>query len=248
MEKMPKKYKYGLIGKQISYSFSKQYFSDKFEKLHLENHEYVNFDLQTIDAFSKIDLDMVSGFNVTIPYKEQIIKYLDVIADEAKAIGAVNTIKITKKNQLIGYNTDFYGFEESIKPLLKPNHTKALVLGTGGASKAIKFVLKKLNIDYLVVSRNPIKAQISYMAISEELIKDYTIIINCTPLGTFPEVDKCPDIPYHYITNQHLLYDLIYNPKKTTFLAKGEENGASICNGLKMLSLQAEKAWAIWKL
>ncbi len=248
MEKMPKKYKYGLIGKHISYSFSKTYFNDKFEKLHLENHEYVNFDLPTIDAFCNIDLDMVSGFNVTIPYKEQIIKYLDVIADEAKAIGAVNTIKITKKNQLIGYNTDFYGFEESIKPLLKPNHTKALVLGTGGASKAIKFVLKKLNIDYLVVSRNPIKAQISYQDISEKLINEYTMIINCTPLGTFPDVDKCPDIPYQYITNQHLLYDLIYNPEKTIFLAKGEDKGAIICNGLKMLALQAEKAWAIWNL
>jgi len=248
MEKAQKKYKYGLIGKNISYSFSRQYFTEKFKKLELEDREYVNFDLQSIDELSKMDFKTISGFNVTIPYKEQILKFLDSIDDEAKEIGAVNTIKITKSNKLVGYNTDFFGFHESLKPLLKKHHKKALVLGTGGASKAIIFVLKKLNIDFLVVSRNPVKAQISYQDITEKVLKKYTLIVNCTPLGTHPEVKKCPSIPYQFITNQHLLYDLIYNPKKTTFLIKGKNKGATICNGLKMLELQAEKAWEIWNL
>ena len=237
MEKTQKKYKYGLIGKNISYSFSRQYFTEKFKNLKLENSEYVNFDLQAIDEFSKLDFKRISGFNVTIPYKEQILKFLDTIDDEAKEIGAVNTIKITKNDQLVGYNTDFFGFQESLKPFLKPHHKKALVLGTGGASKAIIFVLKKLNIDYLVVSRNPVKAQISYQDIIEEVVNEYTLIINCTPLGTHPDIDESPNIPYQFISSQHLLYDLIYNPKKTTFLSNGEKQGAIICNGLKMLEL-----------
>jgi len=248
MERTQKKYKYGLIGKNISYSFSRQYFTKKFKNLKLEDCEYVNFDLQTIDEFSKMDFNTISGFNVTIPYKEQILKFLDSIDDEAKEIGAVNTIKITKDNQLIGYNTDFYGFQESLKPFLKPHHKKALVLGTGGASKAIIFVLNKLEIDFLVVSRNPIKAQISYQNITEKVIDKYPLIINCTPLGTHPDIDKSPKIPYQFISSQHLLYDLIYNPEKTSFLNKGEKQGATICNGLKMLELQAEKAWEIWSL
>jgi len=248
MEETQKKYKYGLIGKNISYSFSRQYFTEKFKKLKLEDCEYVNFDLQTIEEFSKMDFKAINGFNVTIPYKEQILKFLDTIDDQAKEIGAVNTIKITKNNQLVGYNTDFFGFQESLKPFLKPHHKKALVLGTGGASKAILFVLKKLNIDCLVVSRNPVKAQISYQDITKKVIEKHTLIINCTPLGTYPDVDKSPNIPYLFITNQHLLYDLIYNPEKTSFLSKGEKQGAAICNGLKMLELQAEKAWEIWSL
>lgn len=248
MRKIQKKFKYGLIGKNISYSFSRQYFTEKFKKLKLKDNEYVNFDLHTIDEFSNIDFKTIGGFNVTIPYKEQILNFLDTIDDEAKEIGAVNTIKITKDNQLVGYNTDFFGFQESLVPLLKPHHKKALVLGTGGASKAIIFVLKKLNIDYLVVSRNSVKEQISYQELTEKVLDNYTLIVNCTPLGTYPDIDKSPNIPYRFITNQHLLYDLIYNPRKTSFLSNGEKQRATICNGLKMLELQAEKAWEIWNL
>lgn len=248
MEKILKERKFGLIGKDISYSFSRQYFTEKFTALKLDNHRYVNFDLPMVNDFSKIDLEEVSGFNVTIPYKETIIPFLDEVDDVAKEIGAVNTIKISNKNQLTGYNTDYYGFEESLKPMLKSHHNKALVLGTGGASKAILFVLKKLNIDYLVVSRNPVKKQISYQDISKKVIKNFQLIINSTPLGTYPEVDKCPDIPYKHLSDKHLLFDLIYNPEKTTFLVKGEAKGAHVINGFKMLELQAEKAWTIWNL
>ena len=157
----------------------------------------------------------------------------------------MNTIKISD-NKLKGFNTDVYGFEESLKTLLQKQHTKALVLGTGGASKAVVYVLKKRTIDFLVVSRNPIEKQISYQDITKEIIENHTIIINCTPLGTYPHIDDCPAIPYPYITNKHLLYDLIYNPPKTKFLSEGEKKGAIFCNGIKMLELQAEKSWKIW--
>lgn len=246
MEKNLQIRKFGLIGKNISYSFSRHYFTNKFQDLKLKNHQYVNFDLQAIDNFLKINLEEVSGFNVTIPYKEKIFQFLTEVDNVAKEIGAVNTIKITNNNQLIGYNTDYYGFRESLKPLLKPHHTKALVLGTGGASKAILYVLKELNITYLVVSRSPKDGQISYKDISEKVINDYTLIINSTPLGTYPDIDKCPNIPYNYLSDKHLLFDVIYNPEKSTFLKKGEQKGATIINGLKMLELQAEKAWEIW--
>jgi len=248
MEKILKERKFGLIGKDISYSFSRQYFTNKFQELGLDSHHYVNFDLPVIDDFYKIDLEEVSGFNVTIPYKEKIIPFLDEMDAIATEIGAVNTIKISTKNRLIGYNTDHYGFEASLKPFLKSHHKKALVLGTGGASKAILFVLKKLNIDYLLVSRNPEKEQISYGDISKSVIEHFNVIINSTPLGTYPEVEKCPDLPYKYFTDEHLLFDLIYNPEKTAFLTKGEAKGAHIINGSKMLEYQAEKAWTIWNL
>jgi shikimate dehydrogenase len=240
------KHKYGLIGKDISYSFSKNYFTSKFNELGLNNHEYVNYDLKSIDEFKDIKSKEVKGLNVTIPYKEGIIEFLDEIDDEAKLIGAVNTIKIDNKGNLTGFNTDVYGFEESLKPRLNKSHKKALVLGTGGASKAVCFVLDKLKIDYLLVSRNPEKSQISYTDLNKGLLEKYTIIINCTPQGTYPKVDECPKIPYNYITKKHLLYDLIYNPEKTRFLKEGEKRGADISNGLKMLELQAEKSWNIW--
>ena len=248
MEKMLKKRKFGLIGKDISYSFSRHYFTKKFKELNLVNHEYDNFDFQNINEFSEINLKEVAGFNVTIPYKEKIIAFLDKIDTVAEEIGAVNTIKITSDHKLIGFNTDYYGFQESIKPWIQSHHKKALVLGTGGASKAILYVLKKLNIEYTVVSRTPRAGQISYDQITKEVMRDYTVIVNSTPLGTFPDVDKCPTIPYEYLTDKHLLFDLIYNPDKTTFLAKGEQKGAKIVNGSKMLELQAEKAWEIWNL
>ena len=241
------KYKFGLIGKDISYSFSKNYFSSKFKNLGLDNYEYVNYDLKSIDEFKNIKNKELKGLNVTIPYKESVIEFLDVINDEAKLIGAVNTIKIDKKGKLTGFNTDVYGFEESLKPLLKKSHKKALVLGTGGASKAVCYVLDKLKIDYLLVSRNPEIIQVSYNDLNKELLENYTIIINCTPIGTYPKIDKFPKIPYNYITNKHLLYDLIYNPEKTRFLREGEKRGATISNGRKMLELQAEKSWNIWK-
>jgi shikimate dehydrogenase len=237
--------KFGLVGKNISYSFSKKYFTKKFIALELDNYKYCNFDIQNIKEFAEIIARGVKGLNVTIPYKEQVLDLLDEIDDDAAKIGAVNTIKIIN-NKLKGFNTDVYGFEESLKPLLKTHHTKALVLGTGGASKAVVFVLKKLSIDYLVVSRNPIKDQIQYKDLTKKTLKEYTIIINCTPLGTHPNVDNFPDIPYQVITDKHLLYDLIYNPIKTKFLSKGEKRGATIYNGLNMLELQAEKSWEIW--
>lgn len=241
-------HKFGLVGKNISYSFSKTYFTKKFSDLNLDDYEYVNFDIDSIKEFPKVLLSSVKGLNVTIPYKEQVLTYLDEIDEEVLEIGAVNTIKILKNNKIKGFNTDIYGFEKSLKPILKNHHKNALVLGTGGASKAVKYVLKKLGIEYLVVSRNPTINQIPYAEISKNLIKKHTIIINCTPLGTFPDVNICPDIPYQFLSEKHLLYDLIYNPSKTKFLLEGEKKGAVIVNGLKMLELQAEKSWEIWNL
>ena len=237
--------KFGLLGKNISYSFSKGYFSEKFKELALDNYSYVNFDIDSIEKFPALLSDHITGMNVTIPYKEQIIPYLDELDTVAKKIGAVNTIKISN-GKLIGYNTDVFGFENSLKPLLKKHHKNALILGTGGASKAIRFVLDKLAINFLVVSRNPKGNQISYQDISKSLLNTNTLIVNCTPVGTFPNINAFPEIPYQYITNKHILYDLIYNPEKTRFLIKGEVQGATIYNGLKMLELQAEKSWKIW--
>ncbi len=245
VENLKSMYKFGLVGKNISYSFSKNYFTQKFKDLDLENHQYCNFDIQNIKEFPNIITDNLRGLNVTIPYKEQVLDFLDEIDEDASKIGAVNTIKITD-NKLKGFNTDVYGFEKSLKPLLKNHHTKALVLGTGGASKAVIFVLEKFSIDYLVVSRNPAINQISYKEMTNEIVKNHPIIINCTPLGTYPNIDDYPDILYQAITGKHLLYDLIYNPVKTKFLSKGEERGSTICSGLGMLELQAEKSWKIW--
>jgi shikimate dehydrogenase len=240
---------FGLLGKNISYSFSRGYFTEKFEKLKLKKYKYVNFDIQQIKDFPAIIgvEKNVRGVNVTIPYKEEIIPFLDKLDETAKNIGAVNTIKFTKRGNLKGYNSDVVGFENSIKPLLKSHHKKALILGTGGASKAIAFALNKNSIKFKFVSRNPEgKKEISYDSLSEEILLKYTVIINCTPLGTFPEIEKCPDIPYQFITDAHLLYDLIYNPEVSTFLSKGKEKGAIIKNGFEMLQLQAEESWRIW--
>jgi shikimate dehydrogenase len=238
---------FGLLGKNISYSFSSGYFGEKFEKLQLDTHSYVNFDIPTIEKFPSLLSQSINGMNVTIPYKQEIIPFLDEIDAEAQEIGAVNTIKFLDSGKLKGFNTDVYGFKNSLLPLLKPHHTKALILGTGGASKAVDYALKSLHIETLFVSRKTTESdQISYDELTEEIIADYTIIINCTPLGTFPNVERCPKIPYQYITENHLLYDLIYNPAETTFLQKGKKQGAIIKNGLEMLQLQAEKSWQIW--
>ena len=240
---------FGLLGKNISYSFSRGYFTEKFEKLKLNKYKYLNFDIQQIKDFPSIigEEKNLRGINVTIPYKEEIIPFLDKLDETAKNIGAVNTIKFTKRGNLKGYNSDVVGFENSIKPLLKRHHKRALILGTGGASKAIAFALNKNSIKFKFVSRNPEgKKEISYYSLSEETLLKYTVIINCTPLGTFPEIEKCPDIPYQFITDAHLLYDLIYNPEVSTFLSKGKEKGAIIKNGFEMLQLQAEESWRIW--
>ena len=224
------------------------YFKKKFEAEKLP-HTYENFDLKTISEFPQIikNTEKLKGLNVTIPYKEAVIPFLHKLNKKAKKIGAVNTIKISSKGKLIGCNTDCYGFQKSLKPFLKKHHKKALILGTGGASKAIVYTLNKLSIDFSYVSRHKSKkADFTYDELDESIISNHQIIINCTPLGTYPNINECPDIPYDGITNQHLLFDLIYNPEETKFLTIGKLKGASICNGLKMLEFQAEKAWKIW--
>ena len=238
----------GLLGKDIAYSFSRGYFKAKFEAEKLP-FTYENFDIENISKLIKLlkNNPDISGLNVTIPYKEQVIPYLDRIDKKAKKIAAVNTITIDSKGRLKGYNTDCYGFKNSIKPFLKKHHKKALILGTGGASKAIAYTLKRLNIKFDYVSRTAKpNVKFTYNSLAIEDIKNYTIIINCSPVGTHPNINSCPDIPYDGITNDHLLYDLIYNPEETKFLRLGKSQGAKTCNGLKMLELQAEKAWRIW--
>ncbi len=246
---MHDRFKFGLIGKNISYSFSRNYFSEKFQKLGLHSYKYFNFDIPEIEEFPFILYHKeheFKGLNVTIPYKESVIRYLDEVDDDALQIGAVNSIKITNDNKLIGYNTDIYGFQKSFEPLLKPHHTKALILGTGGASKAVAFVLEKLGISYKYVSRNISENAFLYAALNEEIIDEYSIIVNCTPLGTHPIISEAPNIPYEFIKEKHLLFDLIYNPAETRFLKEGRYKGATVKNGFEMLELQAEKSWEIW--
>lgn len=236
------------MGKDISYSFSKGYFTDKFSDLQLDGYSYENFDLQQIDELPDLIQSNpdVKGLNVTIPYKQEVLPYLDELDAQAKEIGAVNTIKFVG-NQLIGYNTDAYGFQKSIEPFLKPHHAKALILGTGGASKAIAFVLGQLDVAVRFVSRNPERTQLGYNELNRTVLENHTVVVNCTPLGTHPNVDEKPEIPYSYITAKHLLFDLIYNPEKTAFLKEGEKQGAVIANGHRMLQLQADRAWEIWR-
>lgn len=240
----------GLLGRDIDYSFSKGYFTKKFtaEKLPFR---YENFDLESISQFPELiknNPDIVA-MNVTIPYKEQVMSYLDKIDAEAAEIGAVNTISILKNGHLKGYNTDFHGFKTAISPLIKAHHTKALILGTGGASKAIAHALKTMRIDFDYVSRTKKpNVAFTYKDLNESIIKRYQIIINCTPIGTFPNIEACPDIPYQALNAEHLLFDLIYNPLETEFLRLGKVQGAATCNGYAMLEFQAEKAWKIWAL
>ncbi|QNK78886.1 shikimate dehydrogenase [Winogradskyella sp. PAMC22761] len=242
------KHKFGLLGRDISYSFSRGYFAEKFKKEKLP-HTYVNFDLQKIEELNDIlkDTSNIKGINVTIPYKEEVIPMLDSLNKRAKKIGAVNTIKITRKNKLVGYNTDYYGFKNSLKPHLKKHHKRALILGTGGASKAIAYALKKLKIKYDYVSRSKKEGvTYTYSDLNDAVVAKHTIIINCTPIGTFPNINDCPSIPYDAITKKHILYDLIYNPVQTKFLACGKLKKATTINGSEMLRLQAEKSWEIW--
>ena len=236
---------YGLIGKNINYSFSKKFFNNKFENEKI-NAVYINFDIKKIEEFKTIVTENnISGLNITIPYKESIINQLDYVDPTAKEIGAVNTIKF-HNNILSGYNTDYLGFYTSIKNIVNSN-TKALILGTGGASKAIAYTLKILKIKYLFVSRSKKnKNYINYNEISKEIINKHNLIINCTPLGTFPEINQIPQIPISLITKRHIVYDLIYNPSKSLLLKKSEENGATIINGYQMLENQAMESWKIW--
>ncbi|MCM4159346.1 shikimate dehydrogenase [Antarcticibacterium flavum] len=238
---------YGLIGKNIDYSFSRSYFKKKFEVEGIAA-EYRNFDLDNIEEFKNVlrTNPVPSGLNVTIPYKQEIMRFLDQMDPVAAEIGAVNTIKFEKDGSLTGYNTDHYGFTESLRPNLKPPHTAALILGTGGASKAVAFSLAQLKIPYSFVSRNAGANSYSYQDLTEELITSHPIIINCTPLGTYPAIEKAPKIPFDGITPAHLIFDLIYNPAVTRFMELAAANGAVTLNGYRMLELQAENAWKIW--
>jgi shikimate dehydrogenase len=247
-KKVKKQKKYGLVGKNIDYSFSKKFFDDKFKSNHFDNCDYLNFDIPGVTDFPNIieETKGLKGLNVTIPYKEAIIPYLNSLSKNAKKIGAVNTIVISKKNKLKGYNTDYYGFKKSLKPLLKLHHTKALILGSGGASKAIAFALKKLNIEYDFVSRTPNEFQISYEEINAALFEEYTLIINTSPVGTFPNSNDFPKLEYSLFTKKHIAFDLVYNPEETSFLKQAKEYGAITKNGYEMLVFQAEKTWKIW--
>jgi len=238
---------YGLIGKNIDYSFSRTYFNQKFSSEKIDAI-YKNFDLEDIAEFPKLlrEGKNINGFNVTIPYKEAIIPYLDEIEDTAKEIGAVNTIKIKGNGKLIGYNTDFFGFSEALKSYLKPHHTKALILGTGGASKAVSYALQKLGIEFTYVSRSKSSHNFIYSDLTPEIMEEYDLIINCTPLGTFPNIEQFPPIPTQFLTSKHLIFDLIYNPSHTKLMKLALNQNAEVTNGLTMLEFQAEKAWEIW--
>ena len=243
--------KYGLIGFPLGHSFSRNYFNNKFadEKI---DAEYVNFEIPSIQDFRRVieENPNIYGLNVTIPYKQQVIPYLDELDADAEEIGAVNVIKFIRetgqKLKLVGYNSDVVGFMGSIKPLLKPHHRKALILGTGGASKAIVYGLRKLGISSVFVSRTKKEGMLTYDELTPEIMQEFTVIINCTPVGMFPHTDACPALPYECLTGKHLLFDLIYNPEETLFMKKGAAQGAITKNGLEMLLLQAIGAWSIW--
>lgn len=245
---LPNNKKFGLIGKEISYSFSKKYFTEKFAQDLYEDCSYENFDIPSIEDFPSIlkNNSNLKGLNVTIPYKESIIPYLDTVSDKAFQIGAVNVIRFTKKGNLKGYNSDWFGFKKSLEPLLQVHHKKALILGTGGAAKAVAFALDQLGITYSFVSREANPNTIDYSLINATTFDNHQIIINCTPVGTSPNTKEFPPIPYNYFSKQHIAFDLIYNPEETQFLKKAKKQGAVTKNGYEMLVFQAEKAWKIW--
>ena len=240
--------KYGLIGKNIGYSFSKTFFTIKFEQ-EKRKDTYCNFDISEIDKISDIITKNpeIKGLNVTIPYKESVIPLLDRVDKEACKIGAVNTIKINKDGKLIGYNTDHYGFANALMDFLPIKEKKAIILGTGGACKAISYVLDTMNFEITQVSRTKKEGIITYSDLNREIISNNYLIVNCTPLGTFPNIHEFPNIPYEYLTKDHVAFDLTYNPRETEFMKLSKKRGAKISNGLKMLEYQAKKAWAIWK-
>lgn len=250
---------YGLIGYPLGHSFSRKFFTEKFATEGIDA-QYLNFEIPSIEEFPEIikNNPTLRGLNVTIPYKQQVMQYLDDISEEAKAIGAVNVVKVehlaafegkvAKGVKLTGYNSDVIGFVESIKPLLKPHHKKALILGTGGASKAIRYGLeKKLGMKTLFVSRSTREGMITYEEVTAKVLKEYEVIVNCSPVGMYPHVDECPALPYEAMNENNLLYDLVYNPLETLFMKKGAAQGATVKNGLEMLHLQAIASWEFWE-
>ncbi|PJE45476.1 MAG: shikimate dehydrogenase [Sediminibacterium sp.] len=241
---------FGLVGYPLTHSFSQKYFTEKFASLGLSMEcSYENFSIPSIEDLSTLLLQkkFLYGFNITIPYKKKVIPFLHQVSPEVAAIGACNCV-LLKDKQLIGYNTDIIGFEQSLKPFLKSHHTHALVLGTGGAAAAVIYVLNKLKIAHLSVSRTASDTGIGYESLNESLLSKYTLIINTSPVGQYPAITAAPAIPYHYLTSQHHLYDLIYNPTETQFLLNGKAQGATIQNGYEMLVLQAEESWRLWNV
>lgn len=238
--------KYGIIGYPLGHSFSRAFFTEKFQREHIDA-EYVNFEIPSADMLPGIVQanPNLRGLNVTLPHKEAVIPMLDELSDEAKEIGAVNVIRV-RDGRLKGFNSDIIGFMDSIRPLLNPWHQHALVLGTGGASRAIRVGLQRLGIEWTYVSRTPAPGRLTYADLTSELMEHYQVIVNCSPVGMFPRVDACPDIPYQLLTDRHLLYDLVYNPQETLFLKRGTEHGAAVKNGLEMLHLQALASWRFW--
>jgi len=240
---------YGLIGEKLSHSFSKKYFEQKFEALKLADHYYKLFELATIDQVKNVvKHEGLKGFNVTVPYKEAIIPWLDQLDSSAKKVGAVNVVKVLK-DMAVGYNSDYFGFKHSLQNWLSPNNKyQALVLGAGGASKAVTAALHDLNIPFAIISRNELKGDLTYDQLmgNQEFMSTHNLIINSTPVGMHPNIQNAPRIPYEMISDGHYLYDLVYNPELTEFLKRGQQRGAVIKNGLEMLHLQAEKSWEIW--
>ncbi|MDR2469593.1 MAG: shikimate dehydrogenase [Tannerella sp.] len=242
---------YGLIGYPLGHSFSKDFFNRKFKSENIDA-EYRNFQIANVDELKNVLCENPSlcGLNVTLPYKTQVIGILDEIDDDARQIGAVNVIRFMKgrfgRLKLKGYNSDIIGFKQSIEPLLNDTHRNALILGTGGASKAVFHGLRQLNINPTLVSRTARDFCITYQEVTSQLLERYTVIVNTTPVGMYPKVEECPDIPYDSLTSDHLLYDLLYNPDEPTFLQRGKERGCTVKNGLEMLLLQAFESWRIW--
>ena len=238
--------KYGIIGYPLGHSFSRGFFTEKFAREGIDA-QYLNFEIPDVAMLRNVlrDNPELRGLNVTLPHKQAVIPLLDELSDEAREIGAVNVIRV-RDGKLKGFNSDIIGFTESIKPLLKPHHKKAIVLGTGGASKAICVGLKRLGIEWKYVSRTPHEGMLTYSDLAPEVMEEYTVIVNCSPVGMFPKVDEAPAIPYELLTPKHLLFDCVYNPEDTLFLKRGRERGAMGKNGLEMLHLQAIASWRFW--
>ncbi len=242
--------KYGLIGYPLGHSFSVSYHNQRFADEGI-NAKYINFEIPSIDELPEVlgSNPELKGLNVTIPYKEKVIEFLDYISPEARAIGAVNVIRVIhegKNIKLKGYNSDVIGFTQSIEPMLESHHKRALVLGTGGASKAVAYGLKSLGVEPVFVSRYERPGTIQYDSITPEVVHEYPVIVNCTPLGMFPKIDTCPQLPYEALDDKNILYDLIYNPDETLFMRLGARQGAAVKNGLEMLLLQAFASWEFW--
>jgi len=238
---------YGLLGKTLKHSFSKAYFSKKFSSENIDDCRYENFELASINELPELlnGNPDIQGLNVTIPYKEEILPFLDYENDIVKEINACNCIKISG-GKLSGYNTDVIGFQQSLEKLLKSHHKSALIIGTGGSAKAVRYALNTLGVAYQNVSRTKTSSTITYEELDEESVKSHLLIVNTSPVGMYPKIEEAPAIPFQFVTPEHLLFDLTYNPEKTLFLKKGEEKGATISNGSEMLILQAEESWRIW--